>query len=64
MRTMYRLLAGCDPGKKVLILCFNRALAVDLAARFAEDASLRRVEVRHFHSWAARKTGLRKREDE
>jgi hypothetical protein len=59
-----RLLASRDPTKRVLILCYNKALGADLAARLAEDGSLPGVEVRHFHSWAARKTGLRKREDE
>jgi len=59
-----RLLARQDPAKKVLILCYNKALAAHLAAQLAGDQGLRAVEVRHFHSWAARKTGLRKRDDE
>jgi hypothetical protein len=59
-----RMLASSEPGRRVLFLCYNRALAADLAARLADDASLRGVEIRHFHSWAARLTGLRKRDDE
>ena len=59
-----RLLARHDPDRKVLVLCYNKALAAYLAAQLAEDEGLRNVEIRHFHSWAARKTGLRKREDE
>ena len=59
-----RWLAGRDPSKRILVLCYNKALAADLTARLAGDSSLRGVEVRHFHSWAARKTGLRLRDDE
>ncbi len=59
-----RMLAERDAAAKILILCYNKALAGALAAPFAEEPELRNVEVRHFHSWAARKTGLRKRDDE
>ena len=59
-----RLLAGRDPSGRVLVLCYNKALAADLTARLAGDPNLRGVEVRHFHSWVARKTGLRSRDDE
>jgi hypothetical protein len=59
-----RLLADREPGRRVLFLCYNKALAADLAARLTDDPSLRGVEIRHFHSWAARLTGLRKRDDE
>jgi hypothetical protein len=59
-----RLLAAREPGRRVLFLCYNKALAADLAARLADDPAVRGVEVRHFHSWAARLTGLRKRDDE
>ncbi len=59
-----RLLAAREPGRRVLFLCYNKALAADLAARLADDTSLPGVEIRHFHSWAARLTGLRKRADE
>ena len=54
-----RLLAGRESGRRVLFLCYNKALAADLTARLADDPSLRGVEIRHFHSWAARMTGLR-----
>jgi hypothetical protein len=59
-----RLLAGQESGRRILFLCFNKALAADLAARLADDPGARGVEIRHFHSWAARWTGLRKRDDE
>src|SRR4051794_41002685 len=59
-----RLIAAADPGRKVLVTCYNKALAACLSARLADDPGSRNVEVRHFHSWAARKTGLRKRDDE
>lgn len=59
-----RLIAGRDPGKRVLVLCYNKALAAHLAAQVAGDPPMRNVEVRHFHSWAARRTGMRKRDDE
>jgi hypothetical protein len=58
-----RLIAERDPGRKVLVLCYNRVLAASLAAQLGEP-DLRSAEVRHFHSWAARKTGLRLRDDE
>ena len=54
-----RLSAERDPARKVLVLCYNKALAAQL-----DDPGLRGVEVRHFHSWVARKTGLRWRDDE
>jgi UvrD-like helicase C-terminal domain/AAA domain/Nuclease-related domain len=59
-----RLLAGRESGRRVLFLCFNKALAADLTARLGDDPGLWGVEIRHFHSWAARLTGLRKRDDE
>lgn len=57
-----RLIAG-DPAKRVLVLCYNRALAAYLAAQL-DDSSVRNVEARHFDSWLSRLTGLRKRDDE
>jgi hypothetical protein len=59
-----RFLAGRDPSKRILVLCYNKALAADLTARLAEEPSLRGIEVRHFHSWVARRTGLRLRDNE
>ena len=53
-----RLIAERDPGRKVLVLCYNRVLAASLAAQL-DEPGLRGIEVRHFLSWAARKTGLR-----
>lgn len=59
-----RWLADRDPGKKILVLCYNKALAADLTARLAGDSGARGVEVRNFHSWAVRKTGLRSDDNE
>ena len=59
-----RLVARQDPSRRVLVLCYNRALAAHLADKFSGDPAARNVEVRHFLSWAARRTGLRKRDDE
>src|SRR4051794_15372837 len=59
-----RPVARRHPGTKVLVLCYNKALAASLAAELAGDPIGRRVEVRNFHSWAARKTGLRMRDDQ
>jgi hypothetical protein len=59
-----RLAAARDPGRKVLVLCFNKALAAYLAAALDVDPTLRNVEVRHFDSWLARRTGLRKADGE
>ena len=53
-----KLIAAQDPGKRVLVLCYNRSLAAYLGAQLATDASFRNIEVRTFHSWAARMTGL------
>jgi superfamily I DNA/RNA helicase len=59
-----RLFATHDPTKKVLVLCYNKVLAASTAAQLTVDPALRRIEVRNFHSWAARKTGLWKKDDE
>jgi hypothetical protein len=59
-----RLIASRDPSKRVLILCYNKALAASLAAQLGDGPELRDVEVRHFDSWIATKTKLRKRPEE
>jgi len=59
-----RLVARQDPSRRVLVLCYNRALAAHLADKFSGDPAARNIEVRHFLSWAARRTGLRKRDEE
>jgi len=59
-----RLIARQDASRRVLVLCYNRALAAHVAAQISGESGLGNVEVRHFHSWAARRTGLRKRDDE
>jgi UvrD-like helicase C-terminal domain/AAA domain len=53
-----RLIATQDPTKKVLILCYNKVLAASMAAQFAGDPAMQLVEIRTFHSWAARKTRM------
>ncbi|SIO61375.1 Superfamily I DNA and RNA helicases [Singulisphaera sp. GP187] len=58
-----QLIALQDAAKKVLILCYNKALAADLVARLGPHGP-KNIEIRHFHSWVARKTGLRKRQEE
>lgn len=47
----------------MLILCYNKALAAALVERLGPHAP-RNIEIRHFHSWVARRTGLRKGEAE
>jgi Nuclease-related domain/AAA domain len=59
-----KLIAGQDASKRVLVLCYNRSLAAYLDAQVAGDPGFRNVEVRTFHSWASRKTGLRSRGNE
>ena len=59
-----RLLAEQGPDRRVLVLCYNRALSADLAARLAGGSGPSNVEVRTFHAWAGRVTGLRRRRDE
>ncbi|CAN5800191.1 NERD domain-containing protein/DEAD/DEAH box helicase [soil metagenome] len=59
-----RLFIERDPAARVLVLCYNKALAAFLADQLAGDPKTRKIEVRNFHSWAARKTGLRLRDDE
>jgi hypothetical protein len=53
-----KLIAAQDPGKRVLVLCYNRSLAAYLGAQLEADPDYRNIEVRTFHSWAARRTGL------
>jgi hypothetical protein len=48
-----------DPGKRVLVLCFNKVLASSLRAVLAGH---RNVDVFHFHAWGARH-GVRFGED-
>lgn len=60
-----RMLAAAEPGRRVLVLCFNKALAAYLAAQLDDDPALRgAVEVRHFDSWLSKLTRLRRHPDE
>lgn len=45
------LAAAASPGRPVLVLCFNRALADRIAALLRERGVDERVQVRTFHSW-------------
>jgi len=54
-----RMLARRNPTHKILILCYNKALASYLDLQFKGDPNARNVETRTFHSWAISKTGLR-----
>ncbi len=56
-----RLLADRDPTAKILILCYNKALAASLAAKVGD---LKNAAARTFHSWAAGLTGQKWRDDE
>lgn len=49
-----RLLAE-DPGTRVLILCYNRMLAMHFQARFA---ATRNVTCLNFHQWAVQRNGI------
>ena len=59
-----RLIAASDPAKRVLVLCYNKALAAYLASQLGDDPGVRNVEVRHFDSWLSRLIRLQKSEGE
>lgn len=59
-----RLQAESDPSRRVLLLCYNKALAAALSAQIGDSPALRNIEVRHMDSWLARLTSLRKNKDE
>jgi hypothetical protein len=59
-----RFLLGRAPGLRVLVLCYNKALAAYLAEQVGADPLLRGAVVRHFHSWAARWAASSKELDE
>lgn len=54
-----RLLAR-EARNRVLLLCYNKALAAHLATQMGDDPAFQNVEVRHFDSWLSRLTRLRK----
>ncbi len=58
-----RMLVDRDPTARVLVLCFNKALAAALDAQL-DDGTRRRIEVRHVDSWLVAKTRLRKQDEE
>jgi hypothetical protein len=64
LKARARLIATREPSKKVLLLCYNKVLAAVTTTEFGRDPALRRVEIRSFHSWAVRKTGLYRKDDE
>ena len=53
-----RRIADDDPGKRVLVLCYNKVLASSLAAQVNADRPRPNVEVRSILSWVMRVTGL------
>jgi UvrD-like helicase C-terminal domain/Nuclease-related domain/AAA domain len=59
-----RILANRDPGRRILVLCYNRALATYLNGQLAGQTEFRNIQVRTFHSWAARTTGVYSEPDE
>lgn len=56
-----RLIAGQDPGKRVLVLCYNRSLSAYLGEQAGGQPN---IEVRTFHAWASQRTGLRSHDGE
>jgi hypothetical protein len=59
-----RMLAERHPGGRLLVLCFNKALAAYLASALGCDPNLRRVEVRHFDSWLASRVRVAKGDED
>jgi len=59
-----RAIARRDADNRVLVLCYNKVLAIHLGGHFSDDPAFKSIETRNFHSWAARKTGQRKLERE
>jgi hypothetical protein len=53
-----KLLARREPGKRILILCYNRCLAAYLGHELRRVGDYRGIEVRNFLSWAAKVTGV------
>lgn len=51
-------LLAADPSKRILILCYNRALGTYLRASLGGDPAYRGVQVFTFHAWARERTGL------
>lgn len=59
-----RLMAEEDRSRKILLLCYNRALATYLRAHLLDQGEVASVQVHTFHGWASRTTGLQKMPDE
>lgn len=53
-----------DSAKRVLVLCFNRALAAYLKEQMLKDSAYRNIDIRTFHSWVVRSSGLRQKKSE
>jgi hypothetical protein len=54
-----RLAVAGEPDRRVLVLCYNKALARHLGGQL-RDPEYRQIEVRSFHAWATARTGLRR----
>lgn len=59
-----RLLSEEGPARRVLVLCYNKALSAYLAATLAGGAAPSSIEVQTFHAWAGRITGMSLRRGE
>ncbi len=53
-----KLLSAQAPEKRILLLCYNRALGTYLRAAFAGDPAFRNIQVFTFHAWAKERTGI------
>jgi hypothetical protein len=59
-----KMLAMRYPDRRVLILCYNKALAANLADKIGYEKSFQNIEVRNFDSWLSRLVRLNKHEQE
>jgi hypothetical protein len=59
-----KILASQDPTKRVLVLCYNKALATYLKSQLLKDHVYKNIDVRTFHSWAVKTSGLKRRKTE
>ena len=50
-----KLLSESNPGARILVTCFNRALAADLRSKLSQYPN---VEALHFHGWARKRVLL------
>ncbi len=53
-------LANVDSAHKILVLCYNKAMATFLEGHVRSSSDLPRIEVRTFHSWAMKQSRLQR----